>query len=63
MVNQALKGFTPKARHSIAVSSQTIAGFSIDKRIHLSDFILGQNVLYNEVAFKVYLKFFFSGHL
>ena len=63
MVNQALKGFTPKTRHSIAVSSQTLAGFSIDKRIHLSDFIFGQDVLYHEIALKVYLKFFFTSHL
>ena len=62
MINQTLKGFTPKARHSIAVSSQVIAGLSIDNLVHLSDFIVRQDVLYDEVTLKVYLEFLFACH-
>ena len=49
MINESLKGFTPETRRSLAFAV-------INDVVHLGDFVVGQDVLYDEVAFKVYLK-------
>ena len=55
MINQSLKRFTPEAWRSLTLTV-------INNVVHLGNFIFGQDILYDEIAFKIYLKFFFTCH-
>ena len=56
MIDESPEGFTPETRRSLEFTF-------INKSVHLSDFVVGQDVLYDEITLKVYSKFFFTYHV
>ena len=54
MIDEPFERFSPESWGSLEIAF-------VDNGVHLSDFIVGENVLYDEVAFEVYLKSSRSG--